>query len=87
MVDSLLTEFLENLVKQQQKLLELHKFMQDLYVAEDDFYKIYNYLAEFENLEKMLNRGAVKNIRTCKKSSRYAQLEIQFLIMRNVQIL
>ena len=24
---------------------------QDLYVAEDDFYKIYNYLAEFDNLK------------------------------------
>ena len=36
---------------------KLFRGAQDLYVAEDDFYKIYNFLAEFDNL-KNAYRGA-----------------------------
>jgi len=41
---------------------------QDLYVAEDDFYKIYNYLAEFDNL-KNAYKGAVPDIELAKRAA------------------
>ena len=40
------------------RLNKVFRTSQDLYVAEDDFYKIYNYLAEFDNL-KNAYRGTV----------------------------
>jgi len=41
---------------------------QDLYVAEDDFYKIYNYLAEFDNL-KNAYRGTKPDIELAKQAA------------------
>jgi hypothetical protein len=41
---------------------------QDLYVAEDDFYKIYNYLAEFDNL-KNAYRGTRPDIELAKQAA------------------
>ena len=43
------------------KLNKVFRTSQDLYVAEDDFYKIYNYLAEFDNL-KNAYKGAKPDI-------------------------
>jgi hypothetical protein len=41
---------------------------QDLYVAEDDFYKIYNYLAEFDNL-KNAYKGTKPDIELAKQAA------------------
>ena len=41
---------------------------QDLYVAEDDFYKIYNYLAEFDNL-KNAYRGTKPDVELAKQAA------------------
>ena len=41
---------------------------QDLYVAEDDFYKIYNYLAEFDNL-KNAYKGSRPDIQLAKQAA------------------
>jgi len=41
---------------------------QDLYVAEDDFYKIYNYLAEFDNL-KNAYKGSRPDIELAKQAA------------------
>ena len=41
---------------------------QDLYVAEDDFYKIYNYLAEFDNL-KNAYKGAIPDLELAKRAA------------------
>jgi len=39
------------------KTTQVFRKAQDLYVAEDDFYKIYNYLAEYDNLINALPRA------------------------------
>ena len=57
---------------------------QDLYVAEDDFYKIYNYLAEFDNL-KNAYRGTKPDLELANKLQ--VLLEIRCQIMHTYQIL
>ena len=39
------------------KTTQIFRKAQDLYVAEDDFYKIYNFLAEYDNLLNALPKG------------------------------
>ena len=50
------------------RMNSLFRGAQDLYVAEDDFYKIYNYLAEFDNL-KSAYKGAVPDLELAKRAA------------------
>ena len=50
------------------RMNKLFRGAQDLYVAEDDFYKIYNYLAEFDNL-KNAYRGTRPDIELAKQAA------------------
>jgi hypothetical protein len=50
------------------RLNKVFRTSQDLYVAEDDFYKIYNYLAEFDNL-KNAYKGTVPNLELAKRAA------------------
>ena len=50
------------------RMTKTFRAAQDLYVAEDDFYKIYNYLAEFDNL-KNAYRGAVPDLELAKRAA------------------
>ena len=50
------------------RMNKLFRGAQDLYVAEDDFYKIYNYLAEFDNL-KNAYRGARPDLELAKQAA------------------
>jgi len=50
------------------KLNKVFRTSQDLYVAEDDFYKIYNFLAEFDNL-KGAYKGAVPDLELAKRAA------------------
>jgi hypothetical protein len=51
------------------RLNKVFKTSQDLYVAEDDFYKIYNYLAEFDNL-KNAYRGTRPDIELAREAAK-----------------
>ena len=50
------------------RMNKIFRGAQDLYVAEDDFYKIYNYLAEFDNL-KNAYRGTKPDIELAKQAA------------------
>jgi hypothetical protein len=50
------------------KLNKVFRTSQDLYVAEDDFYKIYNFLAEFDNL-KGAYKGSVPDLELAKRAA------------------
>lgn len=51
------------------RLNKVFRTSQDLYVAEDDFYKIYNYLAEFDNL-KNAYRGTRPDIELAREAAK-----------------
>jgi hypothetical protein len=51
------------------RLNKVFRTSQDLYVAEDDFYKVYNYLAEFDNL-KNAYRGARPDIELAREAAK-----------------
>ena len=50
------------------RMTKTFRAAQDLYVAEDDFYKIYNYLAEFDNL-KNAYKGTVPDLELAKRAA------------------
>jgi len=50
------------------RMTKVFRGAQDLYVAEDDFYKIYNYLAEFDNL-KNAYKGAIPDLELAKRAA------------------